>query len=273
MRRVGMLVSVAFVASIAIQTAPAAQAALPLPNNIASIGDSITRAYDACCSYGDHPANSWSTGSSSTDGVRSHYERILASNLLVSGQQHNDAVTGAKMSDGGRQAAQAVAQAAQYVTILLGANDVCTSSASTMTSTGTFRNQLESAMSTLQAGLPIGAHIFVGSIPNVYRLWSVLRTNWLARITWSAAKICQSMLSSSNTEQTRQAVLAREKAFNDILADVCGRFANCRFDGYAVFNYPFAADQISKLDYFHPSLSGQAALAGATWAASWWPGS
>jgi hypothetical protein len=25
------------------------------------------------------------------------------------------------------------------------------------------------------------------------------------------------------------------------------------------------------LDYFHPSLSGQAALARVTWAASWWP--
>jgi hypothetical protein len=27
---------------------------------------------------------------------------------------------------------------------------------------------------------------------------------------------------------------------------------------------------VSKLDYFHPSLSGQATLAALTWRASWW---
>jgi len=32
----------------------------------------------------------------------------------------------------------------------------------------------------------------------------------------------------------------------------------------------FSASQVSTLDYFHPSLSGQAALARVTWAASWW---
>jgi hypothetical protein len=27
---------------------------------------------------------------------------------------------------------------------------------------------------------------------------------------------------------------------------------------------------VSKLDYFHPSLAGQAALAAITWQRSWW---
>jgi hypothetical protein len=46
----------------------------------------------------------------------------------------------------------------------------------------------------------------------------------------------------------------------------------CRFDNLAVFNTQFTRDQVSKLDYFHPSLSGQAALASITWASSWWGG-
>ena len=57
---------------------------------------------------------------------------------------------------------------------------------------------------------------------------------------------------------------------NDVLAARCALYANCRFDGNAVFDYYFSADEISKLDYFHPDLDGQGALARLTWAASWW---
>ena len=78
------------------------------------------------------------------------------------------------------------------------------------------------------------------------------------------------MLSANNTEADRQAVLAREQAFNHVLASVCGSYSFCRFDNNAVFNYPFSSADVSKLDYFHPSLGGQAKLASITWASSWW---
>jgi hypothetical protein len=39
--------------------APVSAAASPaLPNSMAALGDSITRAYDVCCSYSDHPGQS-----------------------------------------------------------------------------------------------------------------------------------------------------------------------------------------------------------------------
>jgi hypothetical protein len=78
------------------------------------------------------------------------------------------------------------------------------------------------------------------------------------------------MLSPFNTEADRQAVLARVQAFNEVLAEVCGNYAICRFDDYAVFDFQFSPSQVSKLDYFHPSLSGQAELASVTWQHSWW---
>jgi hypothetical protein len=81
------------------------------------------------------------------------------------------------------------------------------------------------------------------------------------------------MLSSSNTEQDRQAVLARVQAFNDVLATVCGQYERCRFDDNAVFGYQFERSHVSKLDFFHPSLSGQQVLASITWSRSWWPAS
>jgi lysophospholipase L1-like esterase len=173
------------------------------------------------------------------------------------------------VADLGAQVANSVGQNAQYVTILIGANDLCTSSASTMTSTSDFQNRVSGALASLEQGLPT-AEIFVSSIPNIYQLWSVLHTNFFARAVWSAAKICQSMLSGSNTETQRQQVVTREQAFNQILQQTCSQFANCRWDNGATYNYKFAASQVSTLDYFHPNRSGQAALASVTWNASWW---
>jgi lysophospholipase L1-like esterase len=272
MGRVARIVVLALVVVLAGLVAPPAWAAPPLPSSMAAIGDSITRAYDVCRSYGDHPGQSWSTGSTSYDGIASHYERIRQLNPAITGRAYNDAVSGAKMSAAPTQAGQAVSQGARYVTILMGANDLCTSSVSTMTSTTTFRSQFSQAMATLMAQ-DRKPYVFVSSIPNLYQLWQVLHTNSLARWAWANFHICQSMLAATNTETQRQQVVARERAFNRILAEVCAQYSRCRWDGGAVYNYRFSASQVSTLDFFHPSLSGQAALARVTWAASWWASS
>ena len=257
------LAVVAVVAGPGVGTASAA----PLPSRVAAIGDSITQAVDVCCWYGNHPANSWSTGGAGWDGVSSHYERIRAANSSVVG--YNDAVSGARMSDAPGQAARAVGQGAGYVTILMGANDLCTSSTATMTSVETFRSQFRQTVATLRSGAP-NARIFVASIPNVYRLWELYRYDLVAQSVWAAAGICQSLLSLSNSSAQRDAVRNRNAAFNSVLAQECAAYVNCRFDQNAVYNYSFSKSQVSKLDYFHPSLSGQAALASITWATSWW---
>jgi lysophospholipase L1-like esterase len=257
------------IVAVALQ-APSASATPPLPNSMAAIGDSITRATDVCCWYGDHPRHSWSTGGWPFDSIRSHYERLRALNPSIAGRNFNDARAGARMRDAQGQAQVAVAQGAQYVTILMGGNDVCTNSIATMTSVADFRAQFTAAMNVLATGLPAGSHVFVSSIPNVYRLWALFRSNPTAQFVWSIAQICQSMLSPANTEQDRQTVLAREQAFNQVLAEVCAQYVMCRFDNFAVFNYPFAAAHVTRLDYFHPSLSGQAVLASVTWSRSWW---
>src|SRR6266508_3261651 len=163
MRRAVSVMAVTGVA-VALLAAPARAATPPLPNSMAALGDSITRAFDVCCYYGDHPSNPWATGGSPLDSIQSHYERLRALDPAIEGHQFNDAVTGAKMSDGARQAGQAVAQGAKYVTILLGANDLCTSSVSTMTSAATFRQQFEATMTTLdRAAHQRGGSVCVGA--------------------------------------------------------------------------------------------------------------
>ena len=249
-----------------------AEASPALPDSMAALGDSITRADDFCCSYGDHPGQSWSTGGAWYDGISSHFERIKRRNSAITGHGYNDAVTGAKMSSAATQASAAAGQHVGYVTILLGANDLCTSSPSAMTSKDSFKAQFSQAMAILRQQLP-RARVFVSSIPDIYQLWKVLHPNPVARTVWAAAHICPAMLGPTRTEAERQQVVAREAAFNQILADGCHQYgALCRWDGGATYRYKFSASQVSILDYFHPDLDGQAALASVTWAASWWSG-
>lgn len=242
-------------------------AAATYPKSVAVLGDSISRATDVCCWYGDHPAQSWSTGYASYDGIQSHYERLLALRPAINGHNFNDSESGAKASDMPAQAATAASQGAEYVTILVGANDLCTSSTDTMTSEASFKASITETLEILNRMSP-KPRVFMASIPNIHQLWSVLNTGAAAQWVWSTAKICQSML-APNADRT--AVITREEIFNQALEAACADYAQiCRWDERAVFNYNFSASDVSVLDYFHPSLQGQANLARITWGASYW---
>jgi len=254
-------------------SALSASAATPLPRSMASTGDSITRAYNTgFFPYLDNPSASWSTGTNSS--VRSHYSRLLALQPAISGHAYNDAKSGAKMVDLAGQLTTAANQHVQYVTVLMGGNDICTSSESTMTSVATFRSQFTTAMNAITSGSP-STRVYVVSIPNVYNLWSVLKDSFTARSVWALFGVCQSML--ANPDSTAQAdvdrrarVLQRDIDFNATLQAVCALYVQCRFDGNAVFNTTFTAADITSRDYFHPSISGQAKLAAVSWAAGYW---
>ncbi|MEV4622262.1 SGNH/GDSL hydrolase family protein [Asanoa sp. NPDC049573] len=242
----------------------------PPPSSMASMGDSITRGFNACGFYFDCTSRSFSTGSDS--GINSHYLRIRAKNSAINGKNYNQAASGAKADDMPGQATTTVSRNPQYVTILIGANDACTSSESSMTAVGTFRGYLDTALNTLKSGLP-NAKVAVISIPDIKRLWEVGRTSGTARTAWSLFGICKSMLANPTSTSAadnarRDRVRQRVVDFNAQLAQACAAYGpNCDFDDNAVFNYPFSFNQVSGWDYFHPNAAGQAALAQASYAA------
>lgn len=245
-------------------------AAEPLPASMASTGDSITRAFNTgYFPYVDAPANSWSTGTSST--VNSHYRRLLALNPAISGRNFNDAVSGAKMADLATQMTTAGGQHVDYVTVLLGGNDACTPNVGSMTSVSDYRAQFAAGMNVISTTSP-GTLVYVASVPDVYNLWVILHDNSSARSTWGAFNVCQSLLANPlSTAQAdvdrRAAVGQRTLDFNSSLAQICATYSRCRFDGNAAFDTKFAPSDVSTRDYFHPSLAGQAKLATASWAA------
>jgi lysophospholipase L1-like esterase len=262
--RSGLLALTIGLATALMSTTSAYAAAATPPTSMASMGDSISRGFNACGWYADCPGRSFSTGDDG--GVNSHYLRIRAKNSGITGNNRNDARSGAKAADMPDQASTAVSQGAQYVTMLIGANDACTGSESTMTSVGSFRGSIDTALNTLKAGLP-NAKVLVISIPDVKRLWAVGKDNASARGAWGLFRICQSLLANPTSNAAadaarRDRVRQRVVDFNAQLAQACDRYgSNCRFDGNTVFNYPFALSQVSTWDYFHPNARGQAILA------------
>jgi lysophospholipase L1-like esterase len=273
-RRGRALIAIASV-FVVLFAVPANAAAISYPKSMASTGDSITRAYNDCTlPYVDCPSASWSTGTSTS--VNSHYLRLRVLNPTITGHNFNDAASGARMTDLSSQMSRAVSQHVQYVTVLMGANDACTSSIDSMTTVATFQAQFTTAMNTVTSGLP-RARVFVASIPNAYHLWEIFKDNLLARTVWSLFGVCQSLLAdplSTDLDHVarRRAFYDRIVAYNQALADVCAQYQHCLFDGNAVFDAEFTTSDVTSRDYFHPSVSGQAKLAATTWAVSYWGG-
>jgi lysophospholipase L1-like esterase len=272
---------VALGALITATPAGATPAKVGPSTSLDALGDSITRGYDSqgtgCGTLADCPANSWATGTNV--GVNSYYTRLKALNPSVllaqpvktSTTGGNDAVTGAKMGDLAGQAKNAVnaPNTPDQVMILMGANDVCTSTEASMTSVASFRASYKSGLETLSKGIP-NARIDVSSIPNIFNLWSVLHTSGSAQLVWGLAKICQSMLAKPTSEaaadkERRAKVQIRNEEFNTVLSEVCAEFIHCQYDKGAAFAIKFAAGNVGTVDYFHPNTSGQAIAAESAW--------
>ncbi|GGS76574.1 lipoprotein [Planobispora rosea] len=262
----------AFLSVTAVSAGPAA--AVPerpwRPAVMAALGDSISAGFNACGWYVSCTSRSWSAGDH-TD-VRSHYLRLRAADGAIEGNNVNLAVPGATSANLAGQMRQAVARRADYVTILIGAQDACVPEERRMTPVEVYQRRVAEALRLFRQGRPAG-RVFVASIPDIKRLWQVGKDDPIARGFWSVARICPTMLArpTSTTEADRarrDRVRARVAAYNAALARVCADYGPaCRFDGNAVFGYRFTLDHVSRWDYFHPNADGQRLIAAQTFAA------
>jgi lysophospholipase L1-like esterase len=255
------------------------------PHSLAALGDSISLASGATrpgegvfqvTPGGSEPARSWTTGTA--DGLGSIRQRLqaVAAGPVVA---DNLAVNFASMRAAVTQAA-AVPVGTELVTIQLGGNDLCRASIGEMTPTSVFAEQARAALEVLADEHP-AALVQVSSVPDVYRLWEILRDDDLAVAVWNGTSLlpglvpCQSLLADARSdapadEARRVAVRARSRAYNAALAAVCADFVRCRFDDDAVWSFTndpdsFGVDDISRVDFFHPSFAGQRKLAAVAW--------
>lgn len=224
---------------------PAVAGAAWPPASMAALGDSLTIA-----SNGGGLPYSWATGTL----VNSHAQRLG----LAVDKRFNFAAGGKKAAAMQDQAVKAVEQNADYVTMMIGTNDVCAEGG--MTPVDEFRSEVASALQTLTAGLP-GARIFVTSIPDWGRLWDTYKGDPNATAKWNAPNgKCTAFLRGPTAEARAQLI-----ALNQALRDVCvAKAPRCVFDGNALYNWNFSLGDFSSQDYFHFSSLGQDDVAALT---------
>lgn len=273
-RALAVTAAAAVIISGTLFTASSASAAAPSFARMAALGDSITQATMTCSSLMSCPANSWSTGS--TASVNSHFQRLKNSSSpgIIA---YNNAVSGQGSSGLPAQAQKAVSQGANYVTVQVGAIDACTRTTGQMTPVATYKANVLTALTTLKNGG--NPKVLLTSIPNIKLMYELNKSSLSARLAWGLLGLCQSMLanptSTATADQQRRALVdQRVKDYNTALKEACTEVnaagGNCTFDNFAVFNVAFTKNDVSTRDYFHPSLAGQAKLAGVTWTATGW---
>ncbi|MCH0543481.1 SGNH/GDSL hydrolase family protein [Streptomyces sp. MUM 203J] len=233
----------------------------PRPASVAAVGDSISRAFDACTVLTDCPEASWATGSDAR--VNSLALRLLGA-PGVAERSWNLARSGARAAELPEQMARAAGHRPGLVTVTVGANDACRPTPALMTPVADFRVSVETALARLREDSP-ATQVYVTSVPDLKRLWATGRDNPASHDVWRLG-VCASMLAAPDdlgaaAERRRAAVRERVVAYNQALRDVCARDRRCMYDGGAVFNYRFGESQLSPWDWFHPSVDGQARLA------------
>ncbi len=239
-------------------------AAQNLPNSIGVLGDSISRATLADdtirgITFGQ-PQHVWSTGDDSRDGFESHYERILADNPAIQGNNRNFADSGAKMDDMPGQAMDAVNAGVEYITLQIGGNDLCRDEASSMTSVARWETDFRTTVDILQAGLP-DSTILVTETVRPVTLFEAAEGDFWCEIKWWVFGFCDSALRNGSSERAQ--VDARGIEYNNVLRNVCAEKGVPFNDD--VYETPFRKTDVSNVDCFHPAISGHAMLSEGTY--------
>jgi lysophospholipase L1-like esterase len=231
----------------------------------------------------ENPWASWVNGyaSSGHTNVRSHNQRITRkfgarrrANIMAAEQ-------GADSGDLLEQARIAVQQKADYVTILMGANDVCADDFSDIPTDAEFEANVREGFRKLKRGLRDGATIYTLGIIDIYKLWQLgddltafgtLDCELIWETTTQGIFPCGTMLSPDNDEDDRQRTRNRIIAFNDILRRVAAEMNADDPRHYwdysdVTFRLDYTEEDVSEFDCFHPSAEGQRRLAAATWRA------
>jgi len=231
-----------------------------------SIGDSITQAMNSQ-NWGDNQQYNWSTGENKDGLVYSHYKRmkeIIEGNIST----YNSSVSGAKSDQLEDQAREILDKDIDYLTILIGANDVCSWTGKYDKNIEEYKKNVENVVKIFIDNNP-QIKILIAPIPNLYNLWEVGNSK-SCQFMWDIAQICSPLLHSSRTEDERLAFSERTFKANNRLNEIANEYPNnVRYDP-TLEDYEFEWEDVSPKDCFHPSIKGQNLISELTWGTGWY---
>ncbi len=226
---------------------------------VAAVGDSITTGFNAE-KLGDNAAHSWATGNFQTSTAASHRDRLVRFFPSLDIQVVNAAVAGSRASALASQITRVSASNPDYVTILMGANDLVQWLQGEYGALlEAFARDVRSAVERLIAVNPRVMILLVG-IPNQSRVLD----HWLNS---NGLRLPPVLI-----DRLRVAYRERWERTNRALESIAqAHSSNVRFAG-KVGHFQFEGKHLSSHDRYHPSVEGQRLLAQITWDEGFFPG-
>ena len=227
---------------------------VPVPEAMGVIGDSIAAGYAVGSS------NSWASG----EDINSHLTRLKRLFPIV--EAHNVATPGAYMIAFASQANTLVSTHPNvgYVTVSLGAADVCLPLGGSAPVPSEFRAQFRSGLTTLKNGLP-NVKILATSIPNLRSMQNAMLRAGRPGTSNFCTRFFDNPGSSAPSDVARRDLVMREvKTLNAIIRQECLKVSGCKFDNGAVFKHRWVSAEIHE-DGIHPTVAGQKMMAQITW--------
>ena len=268
------------------------------PLRLTSIGDSISEATNAeefNPFKGGLTRNRWASWVNGFEkssnrlfdrtNVNSHNQRIDELFPGVKRKNKKAAKAGADSEDIAKQARKAVKVRSDYVTVLMGHNDVCGDEVEDIPDEAEFEANVRAGFDVLRGnpldpkspGLPDGATIYTLAIIDVERL-SELGVEFLGLVEcedlWEILADedipCATLIDPDFDPVDRETARNRLLAFNEILRSVSAEYDATDTRHYwnysdVTFLIPWTEEHVSEIDCFHPSAEGQTLLAEVTW--------
>ena len=250
--------SLAFTPSVSKADEPAAYI-------LGAVGDSITAGFDAR-RFGDNKELSWSSGQDAQGLVQSHARRIEA----ILGRPvtaFNEAFVGAQAADLPRQIGRLVRHKPDYVTLAIGANDVCVWGDDYLAALEAYRTNVATGIQTLIDANP-HVKIVMIPVPDIIRVREVGLAH-SCQDRWDTINVCRPLLAPGVTADNVAHVANRLRHINTTMAEIAQNFPDhVHFRG-EIASYVFEWPDLSSLDCFHPSIIGHNKLAEFSFDPSW----
>jgi lysophospholipase L1-like esterase len=267
MSRLGFLKSKILVALL-VGLPTLARAEREEPYVVGALGDSISAGFNAL-RFGDNREFSWTAGLDANGLVQSHARKIKTllgdRNVVVV----NEAFVGAESYQLPRQAARLLRQKPDYVTIAIGANDVCTWDEDYLPKLEHYQKHLTGVIETIIESNP-KVKIVLAPMPSIPLMYELGARRPGCQSKWDTMRVCKPLLAAERTAEQRQAFVGRYRHLNQVIADIAGRYpVNVRLAA-AIVNAEFDDSMISPLDCFHPSIKGQNLISELSFDATWY---
>ena len=234
------------------------------PYVMVSLGDSITSAFNTRLpgNFGNR-RYSWSTGKSS--GVFSHYQRVrMTTHREVKTLNH--AKPGAESPELLEQYERIANTRVDYMTLLIGANDLCAWSDDHTKEIKAFNDTISSVVERSIKNNP-NIKIVIPAVPDMPHLYRLGRNR--CQFKWDLFSACPRLLGSASNKKRRERFAEQLIDLNATLNSFEHKHPrNVKFIK-EVYRTKFSKELISVIDCFHPSIKGQAALAKITWENDW----